>query len=184
MNQGFLIGLLQNAGLLLAMLVIFDFLSARRTLLATFSGKALAGGALGAIGITMIDASVTFESGIVFDTRSVLLAVAGLFFGVIPCVIAILMTAAFRLYIGGDAALDGVSVIAASGAIGIVWRHLHLRRRRPVEGQRIDLPDDLDARRVVIAFVLEPEPARHLRRADIRGAAAPGSGSRAAARAR
>ena len=133
MNQGFLIGLLQNAGLLLAMLVIFDFLSARRTLLATFSGKALAGGALGAIGITMIDASVTFESGIVFDTRSVLLAVAGLFFGVIPCVIAILMTAAFRLYIGGDAALVGVSVIAASGAIGIVWRHLHLRRRRPLE---------------------------------------------------
>ncbi len=131
MNQSFLIGLLQNAGLLLAMLVVFDFLSARRSLLATLSGKVLAGTALGAIGITMIDASVAFDRGIVFDTRSVLLAVAGLFFGVIPCVIAVLMTAAFRLYIGGEAALVGVSVIAFSGMIGIAWRYM--RRRRPLE---------------------------------------------------
>jgi PAS domain S-box-containing protein len=58
-----------------------------------------------------------------------LLAVSGLFFGTIPTVVAVLMTAAFRLLQGGGGAWTGVSVIVASGAIGVAWRHTHQRQR-------------------------------------------------------
>ena len=47
-----------------------------------------------------------FEPGIVFDTRSVLLAVSGLFLGAVPTVVAVTMTAAFRLLQGGAGGLD------------------------------------------------------------------------------
>ncbi len=61
-------------------------------------------------------------TGIIFDTRSILIGVAGLFFGTVPTLIAIAVTAAFRIFQGGSAVWMGVSVIVTSGIIGIVWR--------------------------------------------------------------
>lgn len=66
-----------------------------------------------------------FAPGIIFDTRSVLLSIAGLFFGVIPGVIVMTMAAGLRLILGGPGAWTGVSVIISSGLIGIAWRQLH-----------------------------------------------------------
>lgn len=130
MNHTLIVALIQNAGLLMAMVVVFDVLSARQKQFAVGSRRVLVGVAIGSIGIAMIEVSVHLGAGIVFDTRSVLLAVSGLFLGTWPTVVALLMTAAFRLSLGGAAAWTGVAVILASGAIGIAWRRL---RRRPIE---------------------------------------------------
>ncbi|MFN2442558.1 MAG: PAS domain-containing protein, partial [Thermoanaerobaculia bacterium] len=82
------------------------------------------------VGIAMVVVSVPFEQGIIFDTRSVLLGVAGLFLGAWPTSIAMAMIALFRIILGGDGATTGVSVVLASGTIGILWRRL---RTGPVE---------------------------------------------------
>ena len=126
LNPTLLIALLRNAALLVAMVVVLDFLSARRNLLATPLRQFLAGLAVGTIAVTMMNASVTFANGVIFDTRSVLLAVSGLFLGPIPTVLAMVIAALFRLTIGGQAMATGVAVIATSGLIGIaanrLWR--------------------------------------------------------------
>jgi len=128
-NSTSFLELVQNAALLLAVAFIFDVVAVRwRTELALF-WQTLAGLALGVIGITLMLTSWTFVPGIIFDTRSVLIGISGFFFGVIPTVIAMAMTAAFRIYQGGAATLVGVCVILSSGTIGIAWRHFC---RRPL----------------------------------------------------
>lgn len=119
-----LVALAQNAGLLLALVAAFDLLMARGEQLWTLRQKILAGFATGAIAVTMIAVAVPFGAGIIFDTRSVLLAMAGLFLGPLPTLIAIVMASAFRLALGG-AATTGVAVIVASGTIGILWNRRH-----------------------------------------------------------
>jgi PAS domain S-box-containing protein len=77
---------------------------------------------LGAIGIVLILTPWHFVPGIIFDTRSVMLSVSGLFFGPIPTVITMLVTGTYRFLIGGDGAWMGIAVIASSGTIGLLWR--------------------------------------------------------------
>jgi PAS domain S-box-containing protein len=67
-----------------------------------------------------------FSPGIIFDTRSVLLSLTGLFFGAIPAVVVVMMTSALRLFRGGAGAWTGVAVIVTSGALGMLWRHYRL----------------------------------------------------------
>ncbi len=123
--------LLQNAALLLAMAVVFDVASARWGHRAEARAHVVAGVCLGAIGLLIMATPWVLTPGVVFDTRSVLLAVAGLVFGAVPTAIAMAMTAAYRLALGGEAAWVGVSVVLVSGAIGIGWRRL--RRGRLAE---------------------------------------------------
>lgn len=113
--------LLQNAALLLAMVVVYD-VATRRQQLDTLAGQLGAGTLMGLIGAAIIHTSFPFESGIVFDTRSVLMAVCGLFLGLVPTLVAIAVTVVFRLAEGG-AAFTGILVIFSSAAIGLAWRH-------------------------------------------------------------
>src|SRR5690606_13702120 len=113
--------LLQNAALLLAMVVVYD-IATRRQPLDNLAGQLSAGALIGLIGAAIIHTSFPFVSGIVFDTRSVLMAVCGLFLGLVPTLVAIAVTVVFRLAEGG-AALTGILVILSSAAIGLAWRH-------------------------------------------------------------
>lgn len=127
-NAGFL-ALTHNAALLLAMFFIYDMATSRsRAAFAPF-WTVLTGIALGVIGIIIMLTPWEYAPGIVFDTRSVLLGIAGLFFGAVPTLVAMVMTAILRLYQGGDAAITGVMVIVASGLLGIAW---HYYRQRPL----------------------------------------------------
>lgn len=129
MNSASFLGLIQNAALLLAVAFLFDVAAIRwRTTQSSFL-QVPVGLALGIIGIAVMMTPWTFAPGIVFDTRSVLLGISGLFFGGIATSIAMAMTAAVRFYQGGAGAWTGMAVILISGTIGIVWRRF---RRQPV----------------------------------------------------
>ncbi|NPU84349.1 MAG: PAS domain S-box protein [Syntrophaceae bacterium] len=121
------LGLVHNAALLLAVAYFFDVSAARWKTDRTLFPQVPFGIVIGAVGITVMMTSWALTPGLIFDTRSVLLSVSGLFFGSIPTVIAMAMTAAFRIYQGGPGAVMGVSVIAATGTVGILWRHLRRR---------------------------------------------------------
>ena len=124
MNSEIFLTLIQNVALLLAMALIFDLATLRwRTGQAWFR-KIVTGLILGFIGIALILTPWKLTQGIIFDTRSVLLGISGLFFGLIPTVIAILITAAYRLNLGGEGVLMGILVILTTGSIGILWRRL------------------------------------------------------------
>jgi len=114
--------IIQNGALLLAMVLLFDLIRDRRRTSQRMIWQFLIGLLLGGMGIILMLTPWVEAPGIIFDTRSVLLGIAGLFFGTIPTLVAMGILAAFRLLQGGAGAPMGISVILVTGAIGIIWR--------------------------------------------------------------
>jgi PAS domain S-box-containing protein len=127
MDIRILAGLINNTALLLSMCLVYDALTLKKDVDRNVR-KALTGFLLGGIGIAVMVSHWQWYSGVIFDTRSILLCISGLFFGTVPTVIAMSMTGAYRLYLGGNGAMMGVSVILASGIIGILWRKRRAER--------------------------------------------------------
>src|SRR5690606_29598248 len=90
----------------------------------------LAGVIVGAIGIFLMFTPWMYQPGRYFDLRSILLAVSGLYLGAIPTLVAIVITAAYRLYLGGYFVLTGVAMVISSGLLGVVWRHFQQKHKR------------------------------------------------------
>ncbi len=128
MTTASFVALIANAALLLSLVYIYDLLNGIRWVSGTWIRQVIIGLAIGGLGIVVMMMPWTFVTGIIFDTRSVLLAISGLFFGTIPTTVAILMTAAYRVFLGGSGVMMGVSVIVASGAIGVAWRRARKRQ--------------------------------------------------------
>jgi PAS domain S-box-containing protein len=123
MNETSFPALVYNASLLLALALLFDVAAIRLPISKTSLWQIPLGIVIGGIGITVMEAPWILVPGIVFDTRSIILGISGLFFGLIPTLIGMLMTAAFRIFQGGAATIMGVAVIISSGTIGLLWRH-------------------------------------------------------------
>jgi len=135
--------LIVNAALLLLMVLVIDLATTPQQVESLVRRRVLMGVVLGGIGIGIMMAPLTLMPGVIFDVRSVLLAVSGLFFGTWPTAVAMALTAAYRLSLGGAGAWPGVVVILTSGLIGIAWR----RWRRPTL-------DAIDWRELLIFGVL------------------------------
>lgn len=86
-----------------------------------------AGLIFGAICIFGMMHPANLAPGVIFDGRSVILGVAGIFGGALPATIAGLMAAAYRLSLGGAGAWVGVAVITTSVLSGLLMRRA-LRR--------------------------------------------------------
>ena len=124
MSNSILLGLIQNAAILLSLSILNEYLWVNKAETRSRTKQILFGIIIGAIGIILMMTSWKGSSGIVFDTRSVALSISGLFFGAIPTVIAMLITGVYRLSMGGDGVLMGIAVIISSGTIGIIWRRM------------------------------------------------------------
>ncbi|MCW8884198.1 MAG: EAL domain-containing protein [Motiliproteus sp.] len=116
-------GLLNNAVLLLALGVVYDSLGLHaiqnRNLRDSCSGFLI-----GLIGIAVMSTPWELTPGIFFDTRWILLSLCGLFFGVVPTLIAVAMTVSYRLFQGGGGQVVGSVVIVATAGVGLSWRYL------------------------------------------------------------
>ena len=119
MNEPSFLGLVQNISLLLALVLVFDMLVVQNRTRPYKLRQAITGILLGGIGIVVMMTPWVLTPGAIFDTRSVLLGISGIFFGSIPTLIAMVMTAGFRIYQGGIGALTGVLVILATGTLAI-----------------------------------------------------------------
>ncbi|MGQ7869081.1 ATP-binding protein [Sunxiuqinia sp. sy24] len=115
-----------------ALLLVFSFFYELRWIDSIYSQKLLpkifAGIIIGGIGIFLIYTPWTYQAGISFDFRSVLLSIAGLYLGAIPTLGAILIMSVFRFFLGGDHAFMGISLIISSGLFGIVCRYFLQKR--------------------------------------------------------
>ncbi len=115
----------KNAILLLAAGVLWDLLPLRPRR-ASGSRQVLVGAMLGGVAIAVMSIPWQLEPGVQFDARTVLLSLAGLFFGTLPTVVAAVVAAAWRLAVGGAGAWTGVGTIVVSAALGLIaarrWR--------------------------------------------------------------
>jgi PAS domain S-box-containing protein/putative nucleotidyltransferase with HDIG domain len=115
------VSLLQNAALLLVMVFVYDLLS-RYFKRQALTFQILTGIVLGAIAVAVMLAALVLPSGVMFDTRSVVLSMGTLFYGTVPGAIAGLIAAVYRANLGGPGMVMGVSVIAMSVVLGALWR--------------------------------------------------------------
>ncbi|MCP5159674.1 MAG: PAS domain S-box protein [Gammaproteobacteria bacterium] len=122
-----LLSLVNNAALLLALAVLYDIASPGSEPNTRFK-QVLIGVCIGLIGIVLMLNPWILAPGVIFDTRSVLLSTAGLFFGPVSAVIAATIASLFRIYQGGSGAWTGVIVIVVTTGLGLAWSHW---RRRP-----------------------------------------------------
>ncbi|HSH69171.1 MAG TPA: PAS domain S-box protein [Deferrisomatales bacterium] len=136
MRDPILIGLVNNAALLLALCLVYDVLGAKGGSPRKLPMRVATGALLGIIAVAVMLNPVPWAAGIIFDTRTVLLAVAGLFFGSIETLLAVALAGVYRYHLGGHGALMGVATIASSGLIGLAWR-----KRRPALTGEYSLPE-------------------------------------------
>src|SRR5690606_32393161 len=76
---------------------------------------------------------IVLMPGVIFDARSVVLSMAGLFGGPLVAGIAAAMAVAGRLWLGGAGVDVGLMVIALCTALGLVYRAGRARGRLGVE---------------------------------------------------
>ncbi|HEY9169241.1 MAG TPA: LytS/YhcK type 5TM receptor domain-containing protein [Lutibacter sp.] len=122
MKEPILIGLLQNAALLIAFSMLYQSVWIKNEATRSTSVKILTGFVLSSIGVILMSTPWMMVPGISFDMRSVLLSVSGLFFGPIPTIIAMIITGIVRFTTGGEGLWMGLAVIFSSGSIGLLWR--------------------------------------------------------------
>ena len=122
MNNSIIVGLLQNTAILLASAMIYEYIWVQNEDTKKLQPKIISGLILGGVCIILMFTPWTLVPGIVFDTRSVLLSITGLFFGPIPTILAMLISGIARWFMGGDGLWMGLAVIVSSGTIGLLWR--------------------------------------------------------------
>lgn len=116
------LGLVNNSALLLALAFLYDAFTRAEIGRPSRRKRALAGLCLGGMAMAVMLNPWELQPGLFFDTRSILLGVAGLFFGVLPTVMAMAMAAALRIFQGGLGLFMGLATTVVSGCCGLAWR--------------------------------------------------------------
>jgi diguanylate cyclase (GGDEF)-like protein/PAS domain S-box-containing protein len=123
MDTSSFIGLLYNAALLIALGVIYDALN-----LESINNKTvrdlISGFLVGLLGLAVMNTSWEMAPGVLFDTRWVLISLCGLFFGLIPTIIAGIMMVSLRLNIGGPGILVGSLVVIIPACLGLLFAYI------------------------------------------------------------
>ncbi|MEI6089939.1 MAG: PAS domain S-box protein [bacterium] len=132
MNESIVVGLLQNIAILLSFALLYDYIWVKEKTKQTIWNKVITGLIIGGVGLLLMLTPWTLAPGLVFDSRSIMLAISGLFFGPIPTIIAMLVTASYRVFLGGGGMLMGITVIAVSGTTGILWNVFRRKSRRSI----------------------------------------------------
>ena len=80
------------------------------------------GALIALICVTVMAMPYIAQPGVRFDSRSILISVTGLIFGLIPTIITSVAAIAYRISMGGIGTVSGVGIIILSAAIGLIWR--------------------------------------------------------------
>ncbi|MCF8033422.1 MAG: PAS domain S-box protein [Desulfarculaceae bacterium] len=125
--------LLYNAALLLALGYLYSLI-ARHWEQDKVLSRVYKGLLFGGVVLAVMINPVTLMPGVVFDTRSIVASIAGLFGGPIPALIAVVIASAFRLWEGGIGTFTGVLVVFSSSLIGSAfyfWGRKSPHAKRP-----------------------------------------------------
>ena len=122
-------------------------------------GQVFSGLIFGGICVVGMLTPVVLMPGVIFDARSVVLSMAGLFGGPLVAGIAALMAATGRLWLGGAGAEVGLMVIGLCTALGLVYREGRARGRLGVEPVTLALFGLLLHTAVIALFQLLPAEA-------------------------
>lgn len=126
MNSEIIRGLVFNASLLLSISILYNVFFSKswkkKKLYNSFFGIII-----GFIGILLMMNAVPISAGLIFDMRSILVSVTGLFFGFIPTAIAVFIICCYRIFLGGQGMIMGVAVTLLTACTGLLWRRFRFK---------------------------------------------------------
>ena len=120
--------LIINVALLLSLSILYSFLT-RIWKEGEISRQILAGVLFGGVAVAGMMLPFRYGSGIIFDGRSIVMSMAGLFGGPFTAAISTLIAGGYRFWLGGTGAATGFFVIFTSAALGVGY--YYLRRKKP-----------------------------------------------------
>ena len=115
------IELVKGVALLLALCFLHGF-NVRLWRGHPLAGQVVSGVIFGGICVVGMLTPLVLQPGVIFDARSVVLSMAGLFGGPVVAAIAAAMAGAARLWLGGAGAQTSLLVILLCTALGLVYR--------------------------------------------------------------
>lgn len=125
-------GFLQNAVIPLMIVVFVSIFNVKKILKNSYV-KIIAGVAMGLLAILVMKYPWHYSADIFFDSRSVILAISGAFFGSVPTIIAAIIASVFRVSVGGVGVYVGVLSIIVSSLIGLLLFWYNNKRKKPIE---------------------------------------------------
>lgn len=96
--------------------------------------QAINGAWFGLVAVAAMMMPYEHSPGIIYDGRSVVMALVGLWGGGFTTLISVVIAGAYRIYIGGPGVWAGLSTIVFTGITGLVFRQL---LHKKIEKQRI-----------------------------------------------
>ena len=157
-----MVNVLFNIAMLLTLSVFFTtypFKNPRKL----YSYHILVGIVIGVVGILVMLNPFILEEGVVFDSRSILIVVSGMVFGLTPTLIGSGMIAVFRILKGGVGLYAGLATIITSTMVGVLWHHYRyqivLERRRHINIE-FYLVGFLDHAIMLLCMLLMPSSVR------------------------
>ena len=115
--------LILNAALLVALTTFYTLLARVRHTGGLWI-KILAGLLFGGMAVAGMAMSVPYSSGIVYDGRSIVMVMAGLFGGGYVSIVSVLVAGLFRLALGGNGVWAGTATILSCAMVGLILRRL------------------------------------------------------------
>lgn len=119
-----------NLALLVTLSVISGFVNHKWDSTTT-KGTVAQGILFGIVAMLGIINSAIITKGLFFDGRSVVLSMAGLFFGPIAAIISTSMAVVFRIIIGGPGTYIGSSIAIISATIGVFFFYRNRLNQKP-----------------------------------------------------
>lgn len=119
--------LVLNVALLVALSATYNLLD-RLRFPQDWVKRVLGGLLFGFVTVVGMQLPFRYGPGLIFDGRSIILSLAGLFGGPVTGAVAAAMAAAYRFHLGGVGAWTGIGVIATSALAGILW-HRRMKGR-------------------------------------------------------
>lgn len=156
-----ILDLIQGAALLLA-LCWLQTLNRRFWTIGCRFNALLSGVLFGSICLIGMLAPVVLQPGLIFDARSVVLSMAGLFGGPLAGAVAALMAGSYRLWLGGAGVWVGLGNIFLPLLLGLLYRHLCLRGRLSIGPWQLLAFGVLVHVQVVLLLALLPTPQAYL----------------------
>ncbi|MHB1024264.1 MAG: PAS domain S-box protein [Desulfobacteria bacterium] len=127
-----LVELINNAALLVALSALYGLLARVRHTGAE-RNKILSGLLFGGLAVAAMNMHFHYSPGIIYDGRSIVLTLAGLFGGGIVAAVSVALAGAYRAYLGGPGVWAGMATILLCAMVGLAVRRAYKNRPESVE---------------------------------------------------